>query len=168
MKYKYDISAEKEFKRVAIFKGKPKGFIIFDSYNNEWFPLEMVKVDKADFSLRLVKDEFHRKFGGSSATELFMPWHYSVEFIGKNYSCISTRPITYKSLIPGYENYISICIIGDSSIDIYSPDFYRTLAHTVINPLHYMQGWRLNPSDYTTFHNLGKGFKESQLKKNFR
>ena len=51
MKYKYDISAEKEFKRVATFKRKPEGIIIFDSYNNEWFPLKLVKIDKVDFSL---------------------------------------------------------------------------------------------------------------------
>lgn len=168
MKYKYDISAEREFKRVATFKRPPKGFIIFDSYNNEWFPLKLVTVDKVDFNLRILKDEFHRTFGGSAMQEIFMPWHYTVELISKNYYCLSTRPIMYKSLIPEYEDYITICVVGDSNIDIYSPEFYKVIAHTVMNPLHYMPGWKLNPSDYTTFHNLGSGFKESQLIKNFR
>lgn len=168
MKYKYDLVAEKEFKRVATIKGKPKGFLIFDSYNNEWFPLTAVSVDKVTFNLRILKDEFHRKFGGSSSQELFMPWHYTIELIGKNYFPISTRPLTYKSLIPGYEDYISICIVGDSKIDIYSPDFYKVIAHTVMNPLHYLTSWKLNPNDYTTYHNLGKGFKNQQLEKNFR
>jgi len=167
MKYKYDLSAEKEFKRVAVMP-KPRGFIVFDSFNNEWFPLSTVTVDKTTFNLRLLKDEFHRTYGGSSYQELFMPFHYSVELIGKNYYCTSTRPINYKSLIPGYEEYISICIVGDSNLDIYSPDFYKVIAHTVMNPLHYIQGWRLNPADKTTFHNLGSGFKEKQLEKNFR
>lgn len=168
MKYKYDITSEKEFKRVATFKGKPKGFIIFDSYNNEWFPLKMITIDKVDFNLRVIKDEFHRKYGGASSTELFMPWHYTIEFIGKNYFPILTRPIMYKSLIPGYEDYISICITGDTNLDIYSPDFYKVIAHQVMNSVHYIPGWRLNPSDYTTYHNLGSGFKELQLEKNFR
>ncbi len=168
MKYKYDVSAEKEFKRVSTFKKRPEGFIIFDSYNNEWFPLKLIKVDKVDFNLRVMKDEFHRIYGGSSMTDIFMPWHYNVEFIGKNYYINSTRPIMYKSLIPGYENYITICITGDSNIDIYSPEFYKVIAHTVMNPLHYMPGWRLNPDSHTEFHNLGSGFKENNLKKNFR
>lgn len=168
MKYKYDISAEKEFKRVATFKRPPKGFIIFDSYNNEWFPLKIVKVDKVGFDLRVVKDEFHRTYGGSSMTEIFMPWHYSIEFIGKNYFVNSSRPIMYKSLIPGYEDYITICIIGDSNTDIYSPEFYKIIAHTIMNPIHYIPGWRLNPDGNTEFHNLGSGFREVNLTKNFR
>ena len=168
IKYKYDISAEREFKRVAVFKGKPKGIIIFDSYNNEWFPLKLVTIDKIDFNLRVMKDEFHRTYGGSAMAELFMPWHYNVEFIGKNYYIASTRPITYKSLIPGYEDYISICITGDSNIDIYSPELYKTIAHTIINPLHYLIGWHIKPDQQVEYHNLGSGFKEMQLKKNFR
>ena len=168
MKYKYDASAEKEFKRIATFKRKPKGFIIFDSYNNEWFPLKMVTVDKTTFDLRILKDEFHRTYGGSAAQDIFMPWHYNIELTGKNYYITSTRPITYKSLIPEYEDYISICITGNSDVDIYSPEFYKVMAHTAMNPLHYITGWRLNPESNTVFHNLGSGFRESQLQKNFR
>lgn len=168
MGYKYDISAEKEFKRVATFKKKPDGFIIFDSYNNEWFPLKSVTVDKVDFNLKSIKDEFHRKYGGSVMQEIFLPWHFSVEFISKNYYCINTRPIMYKSLIPGYENYISICIVGDSNLDIYSPEFYKVIAHTIMNPIHYIPGWKLDPDGYTKYHNLGSSFKENNLEKNFR
>jgi len=168
MKYKYNISAEKEFKRTATFKRPPKGFIIFDSYNNEWFPLKLVTIDKVDFSLRIIKDEFHRDFGGSAMQELFMPWHYTVELISKNYNVISTRPIMYKSLIPGYEDYISICIVGDSNKDIYSPELYKVIAHTIMNPIHYIPGWRLNPDGNTEYHNLSKNFKVQQLEKNFR
>lgn len=168
MKYKYDISAEKEFKRVATFKRKPDGFIIFDSYNNEWFPLKLVTVDKVDFNLRIIKDEFHRTYGGSAMQEIFMPWHYTVELISKNYYCVNTRPIMYKSLIPGYENYISICVVGNSDLDIYSPEFYKVIAHTIMNPIHYVPGWRLDPDGNTEYHNLGSGFKENNLEKNFR
>lgn len=168
MKYKYDISAEKEFKKVAIFKGKPKGILIFDSYNNDWFPLKLVEIDKNNFSLSIVKDEFHREFGGNSLEEIFMPWHYSIELMSKNYYAINTRPITYQSLIPGYEDYITICVIGNSNIDLYTPDIYRVIAHTVINPLHYIPGWHLVPDSVVQYHKLGSGFKTHQLIKNFR
>ncbi len=168
MNYTYDMSNEKEFKRVGIFKRPPIGFLIFDSYNNEWFPLKTVKLDKSTFSLRLLKDEFHREYGGSATLELFMPFHYLVEFIGKNYNAIVTRPINYKSLIPGYENYITICIAGDSNSDLYAPDIYKTIAHEIMNPIHYIPGWKLNPDGSTTYHNLAKSFKTSILEKNFR
>jgi len=167
MKYKYNLDYEKEFKKSGLLKRPPLGFLIFDSYNNEWFPLKTVTLDKSTFSLRILKDEFHRTFGGSAASELFMPFHYMVEFIGKDYNVLSTRPLTYKSLIPGYEDYISICIAGDSNIDLYSPEVYKIIAHTIMNPLHYLTGWKINPDD-TKYHNLSKNFKISQLQKNFR
>lgn len=97
-----------------------------------------------------------------------MPWHYTVELIAKNYNIINTRPIMYKSLIPEFEDYISICIVGDSNKDIYSPELYKVIAHTVMNPIHYIPGWRLNPDGNTQFHNLSKNFKTAQLEKNYR
>ncbi|MFA7129165.1 MAG: hypothetical protein WC136_08355 [Sphaerochaeta sp.] len=165
--YKYNTTNEKEFKRNGTFKRKPKGIIIFDSYNNKWFPLETVKVDSVMFNTRTIRDEFHRNYGGNSKTEIFTPWHYSIEFVGKNYYCLQSRPITYKSLIPEYEDYITICIVGDSNADIYSPEIYKTIAHTIINPLHYLIGWHIKPDD-TLYHNLGKNFKIHQLQNFFR
>lgn len=167
MKYEYNASAEKEFKRTHTFKRKPKGVIIFDSYNNRFFPLKIVRIDKVDFNFRIIKDEFHRTYGGSASTDLFMPWHYSVELIGKNYFPINTRPIMYKSLIPDYEEYITICITGDSEIDIYSNEFYKVISHLIINSLHYLPGWRMSVDDLE-FLDLGKGFKEANIIKNMR
>jgi hypothetical protein len=166
--YKYNTTAEKEFKRVASFIRKPKGIILFDSYNNEWFPTKIVTFDTTEFNLRKVKDDFHRQYGGSSASELFMPYHYFVEFIGKDYFPIQTRPIMYKSLIPGYEEYISVCIAGNSEEDIYPHQLYKMIAHLVLNSLHYIPGWKLNPESTIEYHNLGKQFKISQLEKHFR
>lgn len=167
MKYIYDTTAEKDFKRVATFKRRPKGIIIFDSFNNKFFPLKLVKVDKVDFNLRIIKDEFHRTYGGSTSTDLFMPWHFTVELIGKQYFPVITRPIMYKSLIPEYEDYISICVVGDSENDIYSPDFYKVISHLIINSLHYIPGWRLSQDDLE-FLDLGKGFKSNNIVKNMR
>jgi len=166
--YKYNISAEREFKRVATFKRPPEGFIIMDSYNNDFFPMKQVQIDSSIFNLKVVKDEFHRTYGGSNTSEIFMPFHYSIEMINKNYYVVNNRPIMYKSLIPDYENYISICIIGDTNKDLYSPELYKVMAHMIMNPLHYIQGWRLNPDGHTTYHNLGNHFKKDLLEKHFR
>ncbi len=166
--YKYDTKAEKDYKIIANFKRPPKGIIIFDSFNNEWFPSKAIKIDNNQFNLRTLKDDFHREFGGDSKNDLFMPWHYQMEFTGKDYFATSTRPITYKSLIPGYEDYISVCIMGDSTNDIYPKNLYKIIAHQLLNPLHYIPGWKLNPKGKTEFHNLGEAFVERLLEKEFR
>ena len=166
--YTYDHSSEKDFKRNAILKKRPKGIIIFDTFNNEWFPLEAVEIDTNMYNLRVLKDEFHRIYGGSAIEDLFMPWHYTVEFIGKSYNVSSTRPIMYKSLIPGYEEYISVCIVGNSNKDMYTKELYKVIAATCLNSLHYIPGWRLNPDGNTQYLNLGKNFKVNQLEGLFR
>jgi len=168
MKYKYDQSAERDFKRSAIFKSIPKGIIISDTYNNEWFPFSIVDIDNNKFNLRLIKDEFHRKFGGSTKEDIFMPWHYTVEFVGKNYNVSSSRPIMYKSLIPGYEDYISVFIIGNSKNDLYTKELYNVIAHMVLNSLRLLPGWRLDISDKIIYHNLGNNFDEKLLKMSLR
>lgn len=167
IKYKYDLSAEKSFVKVATFVSKPEGILIFDSYNNKWFPLKNVQIDKHGFNLSIIKEEFHMMYGGNSTTELFLPWHYNVEMIGKGYYPVVTRPITYKSLIPGYENYICVCITGDTHTDIYSPEVYRVIANLLIAPLHHFGTWHLT-EDTIQFHNIGSGFKEHQLRKNLK
>jgi len=167
MSYKYNQSNEREFKVGGTFKTIPKGFIIFDTYNNKWFPIKTVQIDNNMYNLRIIKDDFHRQYGGSSTEDLFMPWHYTVEFIGKSYNVSLTRPVMYKSLIPGYEDYISICLMGDSSADMYTKDIYQIIAHLILNSYHYIPGWRLNlsNSDLIEYHNLGESFKTTQLKK---
>lgn len=167
IKYKYNLAAEQSFVKVATFVSKPEGILIFDSYNNDWFPMKIVQIDKNDFSLRVMKDEFHMLYGGNSITELFLPHHYNVEMIGKGYYPLVTRPITYKSLIPGYENYITICITGDTHTDIYSPEVYKVIANLLIAPLHHFGTWHLT-EDTIKYHNLGDGFKIHQLQKNLK
>jgi len=166
MKYKYDQGGEKEFKISSTFKQPPKGVIIFDTYNNQWFPLKTVKIDNNAFNLRLVKDDFHRTYGGTNDL-LFMPWHYTIEFVGKNYNVSLTRPIMYKSLIPGYENYISVCVIGDSNNDMYTKDMYKVIAHQVLNSIHYVPGWRLKVQDHLQYF-TGDNFNQHLLEKELR
>ena len=167
-KYVYDSAAETDFKKSGMLRRTPMGIIIFDSYNNPWFPMTSVTVDKNNFSLRLLRSEFHQKFGGSSFTDLYMPWHFTVELIDRNYYVISSRPLGYKSLIPEYEDYISVCIAGDSNIDVYPAELYKMISNMIINPMHYMPGWRINPYNNISTINIGKNFRYSQLSKNFK
>lgn len=163
-----DSPAEKEFKRVNIFQPKPKGFVIFDTFNNKFFPIDLVKIDKTEFDLKAYIQYFHKTYGGSPESNLFMPFHFCVELVGKQYYPIQLRPIYYKSKIPGFEDYISICIMGDSNVDVYPHTMYKVIAHTIMNSFHYIPGIKLDPSETTTYHNLGKQFKLDQLKKHYR
>ena len=160
--------SEREFIKSNIFRPKPKGILIFDSFNNKFFPLAIVAIDKGDFNLKAYIQEFRRKYGGSDSQDLFMPFHYSIELIGKSYFPVQTRPIMYRSKVPGYEDYITICILGDSNIDVYSHTLYKIIAHTVLNSLHYIPSFSLDPNGKTEYHKLGAQFKIEQLKKHFR
>ena len=166
MDMQYNTTAETTFTRIATFKRKPLGIILMDSYNNKWFPLKRIQFDKTTSNLRTIKNEFHQNFLGMN-NDLFLPWHYTVELIGKDYVTIVTRTLTYKSLIPEYNNYIVICIVGDSKKDMYTPKLYKTIAHSILNPLHYIPGWKLK-QDGLAYHNIGDSFMISQLEKEFR
>lgn len=159
---------EKEFNKANLFRPRPKGVIIFDSYNNEFFPIDLIQIDKSDFNLKHYITEFRKKYGGSESQDLYMPFHFSVELIGKQYFPIMTRPITYRSNVPGYEDYITICIMGDSKIDVYPHVLYKILAHTIINGIKYIPTFKMNLELDMTYHKLGDQFKIEQLKKHFR
>jgi len=166
--YKYNQTYEKEFKSGAIFKRAPKGIIIFDTFNNRWFPIDTVKIDTNMYNMRIIKDDFHHIYGGSSRDNIFLPWHYSVEFIGKSYISSVSRPIMYKSLIPGYEEYISICLVGDTNSDMYTKELYKVIAHNIINSFRYIPGWNINVVDNTELLDIGSSFNESELRKQIK
>lgn len=163
-----NLEYEKEYNKANVFRPKPKGILIFDSFNNSFFPLDIVTIDKGDFNLKSYISEFRKRYGGSESQDLFMPFHYSVELIGKTYFPVQTRPIMYRSKVPGYEEYITICIMGNSEIDVYPHSLYKILAHTIINSLHYIPSFSLDPNGKTEYHKLGVQFKVEQLKKHFR
>ena len=163
-----NLEYEKEFNKANIFRPKPKGILIFDSFNNKFFPLDIVAIDKGDFNLKSYISQFRRTYGGNESSDIFMPFHYSVELIGKTYFPIQTRPIMYRSKVPGYEEYITVCILGDSNIDVYPHSLYKIIAHTILNSLHYIPSFKLDPSEHTEYHHMGKQFKIEQLKKHFR
>jgi hypothetical protein len=162
--FNYPLTEEQEFKRSNIFNSRPKGFIIFDSYNNPFYQLIQVDLDDAKLSYTNIKQELKRK----NWRGYFMPWHYWVEMVGIDYITIQSRPLNYRSALPGYEDYICICIAGNSSNDIYMKTLYKNIADIIMSSLHYMPGWKLNGHDETLLINLGRAFDHHQLEKMLR
>ena len=52
--------------------------------------------------------------------------------------------------------------------DMYTKELYRTIAHTILNSLHYIPGWRLKIEDKLELLNIGQSFKENELRKLLR
>lgn len=157
--FHYNYAEEQEFKRSNIFDGIPKGFIIIDSYNNPFYPINILDLDDNKLSYPSIKQELLRK----NWTGYFTPWHYWVEFVNMDYIAIQGRPLNYRTPLPGFEDYIVICIAGNSNNDIYLKHLYKSLADILLNSLHYLPSWRLQAQEKTTLLNLGKSFDENQL-----
>jgi len=154
-------STENAFKSTNVILGKPKGWLIIDSVNNPFFPTNIFEIDTLQFNTDKLKVDLHKKYGGN-IRDLFMPWHYTVDLVNEQPFIVQTRPPMYKSLLPGYERWHVICIIGDSSVDIYGSKFYKQIAHNIINPWQYVPGVKMNTKiEFMT----GKNFDQVKLKK---
>jgi hypothetical protein len=161
---KYNLAEEKEFKRSNIFENRPKGFVIIDSFNNPIFPMNIVDLDNSKFSYNAIKQELKRK----NWLGYFTPWHYWVEFVDLDYLAIQGRPLNYKNVLPGFEDYIIICIAGNSNNDIYMKNLYKCLADIILSSIHYIPSWKIEALPHLTLINLGKSFDENQLAKYLR
>ncbi len=162
--YNPNSAAENRFKQTQMMKSRPKGWLIMDSWNNRIFPTDMFSVDTMKFDSEKLQKDFHQKYGGSTR-DLFLPWHYTIELINQKPFVIQTRPPMYKSNIPGFSNYLTIMIIGDSNQDIYSGKFYQQMAHMIINPWKFIPGVRApNSKENFTFW-TGKNFDTDNLLK---
>lgn len=163
-KFKYEQYVENAFKRTHVILGRPRGWLIMDSFNNPFFPLDIFTVDTMKFNTSRLQREFHKKYGGN-VRDLFLPWHYTVEIVDENPFVVQTRPLMYKTPIPNYERHISVLIIGDSNRDIYSGKFYKQIAHNIINPYKVMPGVKMqNSKDDFTFK-TGSNFNTTNLLK---
>lgn len=162
--YVPDAYAENRFKQTNMMKTRPKGWLIMDSWNNKIFPTDIFSVDTMKFDTEKLAKDFHQKYGGSTR-DLFLPWHYTIELINQKPFVMQTRPPMYKSNIPGFQNYHTIMIIGDSNQDIYPGLFYKQMAHMIINPWKFIPGVRMpNSKENFTFW-TGKNFDQDQLLK---
>jgi len=164
MKYNHNAYAENRFKKSMLIKNRPKGWVIMDTWNNKFFPMDIFSVDTMKFNTEKLAREFHIKFGGSQR-DLFLPWHWTIELINQKPFVIQTRPNMYKSNFPGYENYFTIMIIGDSNQDIYTGSLYRQMAHMIINPQKFIPSVRVPNSKENFIFWTGKNFLQNNLLK---
>ncbi len=162
--YLPNFMAENRFKQTETMKVRPKGWLIADSWNNEAFPMDIFSIDTMKFDTEKLAKYFHQKYGGS-VRDLFLPWHYVVEIINGKPFVIQTRPIMYKSNIPGFKNHYTILLIGDGNQDIYPGVLYKQLAHMIINPMKHMIGARIPNSKENFTFQTGSNFDWNKLLK---
>ncbi len=162
--YTPDFMAENRFKQTNIMKVRPKGWLIMDSWNNTSFPMDIFSIDTMKFNTEKLSKSFHQVYGGS-VRDLFLPWHYIVELVNGKPFVIQTRPLMYRSNIPGFKNHYTIMIIGDANQDIYPGFLYKQMAHMIINPMKYMIGARVPSSKENFTFQLGKNFDQDKLLK---
>jgi len=151
---------EREFKKNKIFETIPKGIIITDTYNCPRFPLQDIEIDKSNIvELSKLRREYISEYNARISN--FLPYHFTIEYIKNRYETFTTRPLMYKSLVYGYENYITVAIVGDSNKDVYSKHIYIEILNT-INSFRLLPGWRLRDIQFV---NLGPNFQQEQILK---
>jgi hypothetical protein len=161
-KYNGDVQSENRLIRSKTIK-KPKGIIIMDTWNNKQFPMDIFQVDTMSYNNSKLNDRFHETYGGSKR-DIFSPWHFVVELVDEKPQVITTRPFSIKSGFTGYEDYLTIMIIGDSNKDIYPGKFYKAIAHSIINQFFFFQQFRIKSSEDIIYW-TGKNFKKNELEK---
>lgn len=162
--YHYENYVENAFKYNFMNLGNPKGWVIMDSVNNPFWKMDIFSVDTMKFDTSKLADDFHEQYGGSKR-DLFLPWHYIVEMVDEKPYVISTRPFMYRSLVPGYKDYLIIMIIGNSNLDIYPGKFYKQIANGIMNQFKYTKGYRLDPAPENITYFTGKNFRKNELEK---
>lgn len=168
------------------FLTKPQGIIIQDSYNNFAFPVRpLPKVDSNKCELPLLANRFRELY--LEFQNNVLPWHYVIEMIGNRYYVFNTRPITMRypikhnemirreSLLPfsvkwddemnrfmerrlfNIDDAIHVCILGDSTQDVYPRNFYKVLGAFAVRPfIHY---FKLPQTSKTRTFSLNTGSK---------
>ena len=122
---------------------RPHAVVVYDTFNNPFYPIDYPKIDSAKFDLPKIALRFWELYNVPKGTML--PWHYVIEFIGDRYYALVTRPIDLRFPDPGvavdelkhYDvgDIIHIAVIGDSNIDVYTKQFYQVLTEFCINPI---------------------------------
>jgi len=151
---KYDlinIRSEQKFNKDNLFEIVPNGIYISDIFN-----VGVVSLDqKENFDLftpnsfksfKEFKRRFFTQFGINA--DSFLPYHFVVMYVDGEVHISTTRPISYKSLVDNYEEYICIAIFGNTNVDNYTSVFYESMSN-LINGLRFMRGY-----SHKTRHNI--------------
>lgn len=157
-----DRNLEQKFVKSNVFDVLAQGFVIMDTMNNPKFPIDAILMDRTKFDSTTILKEY-RKAYKMTKSEIFMPWHFQVELVDRDYVIQNTRPINYKTPFKEWEEYICICIVGNSNDDVYMPDIYKKIANICIKP--FSRGNSLKVPE-TIKYLTGKSFMVNQMDKN--
>jgi len=137
---------------------RPQGIVVQDTWNNFIFPIRPIpRIDTARFDTIEVIKRFRTTY--STFPSLFLPWHFVVELIGDRYYVLQMRPIDTKFPMSNEEvlnaqhyfnndvikdffekqlfqvnEMIHVCLVGDSTSDIYSEKIYRLISRICVAP----------------------------------
>lgn len=156
-----DKNLEQKYYKNNIFNPVAKGFVIMDTLSNPQFPLNTIILDRTKFDSSTILTEY-RKVYNMSKTELFMPWHFQVELVNREYIIQNTRPVNYLTPFKDYPEHICICLVGDSGNDVYMPEIYRKIANICIKPFSRSLA---NQTPEKIKYLTGKSFMQAQLEK---
>lgn len=171
------------------FKLRPQGVIITDSYNNPFLPITpKPRLDTSALELPEVFRRYRELY--STIDTNFLPWHYCIELVDSRYYIFNTRPINMKfpltngdvddinwkedtrkfisNNVFNISDFIHICIIGDSSLDVYTKHFYEILTRTCILPILTIQKLPGDINERIFPLNLGKRFNINNITKFIR
>lgn len=167
---------------------KPKGIIITDTVNHIMYPISNPKIDTSKFDLPIVQRHFQEYTGTNM---VYLPWHFTIDFIKSKYYIFNTRPIDMKfPIVTKYwkekidsddlplnarthkfferapfpiENAIHVAIIGDSNKDLYTRKLYELLGRNCIGPIlrYFKLPGKMWQKTYAL--NMGKKFKTTTL-----
>jgi len=135
--------SETKFIKSKKFETVPQGIYINDIFNfgdlslNTEENFDLFKNDSFN-AYRTFRKRFTKQFKIDENS--FLPYHYVAMYVDGEVHIVSTRPISYKTPIIDYEEYLTIAILGSAHVDIYVSEFYEQLAN-LINGLRYMRGY---------------------------
>lgn len=152
---------EQKYVKSNTFDPIARGFVIMDTLNNPQFPLNTIILDRTKFDSSTILREYRRAYNMTKA-EIFMPWHFQVELVDREYIIQNTRPVNYKTPYKEWSEHICICLVGDSGNDIYMPDIYKKIANICIKP--YTKS-NVNQVPEKITYLTGKSFMQQQLVK---
>jgi len=150
---------------------RPKGILIYDSYNNPFFPYKEIILDKNTFDLPKYHNFLNKYFGTNLK---YLPFHFYIELVNDMYIVLNTRNFLLKPLLSvdedsldenlkKYKEYIHICILGDSNSDIYTKELYMKIKQ-IIRPFFILFKWGNYISNYVEIM-MGKNFFEKRILK---
>jgi hypothetical protein len=173
------------------FTIKPQGILLTDTYNNPFFPIPKPVIDTAKFNLPEVYKQYQEFY--EQGKSVYLPWHYMVGLVGKQYFVFNTRPIDMKFPVNSqfaeankkeknikwdkvtdvffkYKLYdiseaIHVCLIGNTELDVYTNAVYKLIGNSCMLPI--LKQSRLHGGLYQNVFglNLGRRFNLDKISK---